>query len=350
MGDPKGKEKLLRSLDMAEELNMDEHVGRVYINIGDALLRARMYDGLIELLTTGADYCLEHGLDLWRMWILSSLARAHLDRGDWSRAVEVAETVLRGERGELPRVSALPVIATVRARRGDPDTRPLLDEAKTMADREGELQYAVPVSVARAEAAWLEGRPEAIRDETEAPFQKAIGLDAWWMVGEMLCWRWRAGLHDKVHPRVPERYRAEIEGDFAKAAAAWSALGCEYEAALALASADDDELLRQSLVKLQRLGARAAAAIVARKLRARGARGISRGPRSSTQRNAALLTERELEVLDLVKSGMRNSEIAGRLFLTSKTVDHHVSSILRKLAVDSRAQAAREATRLGMLN
>jgi DNA-binding NarL/FixJ family response regulator len=62
------------------------------------------------------------------------------------------------------------------------------------------------------------------------------------------------------------------------------------------------------------------------------------------------LTERELEVLDLVKSGMRNSEIAGRLFLTSKTVDHHVSSILRKLAVDSRAQAAREATRLGMLN
>jgi ATP/maltotriose-dependent transcriptional regulator MalT len=284
------------------------------------------------------------------MWVLTSLARAHLHRGDWSRAVEVAETVLRGERGELPRVSALPVIATVRARRGDPDAWPLLDEAKALADREGELQFGVPVSVARAEAAWLEGRSEAVRDETEAAFQKAMELDAWWMLGEMLCWRWRAGLRDEIHPLVPDRYRAEIEGDFSKAAALWSALGCEYEAALSLASADDDELLRQSLLKLQRLGARAAAAIVARKLRARGARGISRGPRSSTQRNAALLTERELEVLDLVKSGMRNSEIAGRLFLTPKTVDHHVSSILRKLEVDSRGQAAREATRLGLLN
>ncbi|OLC58003.1 MAG: hypothetical protein AUH85_02000 [Chloroflexi bacterium 13_1_40CM_4_68_4] len=90
--------------------------------------------------------------------------------------------------------------------------------------------------------------------------------------------------------------------------------------------------------------------MVARRLRARGARGISRGPRSTTQRNAALLTERELQVLELVNAGMRNAEIANRLFVTSKTVDHHVSAILRKLAVETRAQAARQASRLGLLN
>jgi len=149
---------------------------------------------------------------------------------------------------------------------------------------------------------------------------------------------------------VPERYKAELQGDWSRAAKLWSALGCEYDAALALSGADDDELLRHSLVKLQRLGARAAAAVVARKLRARGAQGILRGPRASTLRNAAQLTARELEVLDLVRSGMRNAEIANRLFLTPKTVDHHVSAILRKLAVESRSQAAREATRLGLLN
>src|SRR4029077_11357464 len=234
--------------------------------------------------------------------------------------------------------------------RGDPDVWPLLDEAHAMAESEGELQFTVPVCTARAEAAWLEGRLDAVGLETDAAFDKAMSLGAWWQVGEMLCWRRRVGLRDEVHPRLPERYKAELVGEWSRAAELWSALGCEYDAALALAGADDDELLRQSLTKLQRLGARAAAAVVARKLRARGAQGISRGPRASTQRNAAQLTVRELEVLDLVKSGMKNAEIATRLFLTPKTVDHHVSAILRKLAVDSRAQAAREATRLGLLN
>jgi DNA-binding CsgD family transcriptional regulator len=227
---------------------------------------------------------------------------------------------------------------------------PLLDQARSMAEREGELQYAVPVAVARAEVAWLEGRPAAIRDETEPIFSRAMAKGAWWQMGELVRWRSRAGLVDEIDPRVPDRYRAEINRDWAKAAGLWSALGCEYDAALALAGADDDELLRQSLLKLQRLGAEAAAAVVARRLRARGARGISRGPRSATKQNPAYLTVRELEVLDLVNSGMRNAEIASRLFLTPKTVDHHVSAILRKLSVETRGQAAKEATRLGLLN
>jgi len=350
MGDPHGKEKVLRSLEMAEELGMDEHVGRAYINVASASVQARMYDGLVEVISRGIDFSREHGLELWRMWLLSSLAEVYLDHGDWTRAVEVAESVLNGEKGQLPRVSVLPILAVVRARRGDPDVWPLLDEAQAMAEREGELQFAVPVCTARAEAAWLEGRIDAIAGETEAAFQKATAIGAWWQSGEMLCWRRRAGLQDEVHPMVPERYRAELQGDWSRAADLWSALGCEYDGALALAGADDDDLLRQSLLKLQRLGARAAAAVVARKLRARGAQGISRGPRASTQRNAAQLTVRELEVLDLVRSGMRNAEIANRLFLTPKTVDHHVSAILRKLSVESRSQAAREATRLGLLN
>jgi DNA-binding NarL/FixJ family response regulator len=52
------------------------------------------------------------------------------------------------------------------------------------------------------------------------------------------------------------------------------------------------------------------------------------------------LTNRELEVLRLVEQGFRNAEIASQLFVTEKTVDHHVSSILRKLGVRSRGAAA----------
>jgi DNA-binding CsgD family transcriptional regulator len=284
------------------------------------------------------------------MWLLTSSAQAHLDLGDWSRATDDALVVLNGERGQLPRIAALPVLALVRARRGDPEVWPLLDEARAMAVREGELQQEIPIAMARAEVAWLEGRPEAIREETEAAFHKALSMDAWWHVGELACWRRRAGIHEQVDGRLPERYAGELRGDFAGAAELWAALGCDYDAAMALASAEDEELLKQSLVKLQRLGARTAATVVARKLRARGVTGISRGPRASTQRNSALLTQRELEVLKLIARGTRNSEIARRLFLAPKTVDHHVSAILRKLAVDSRVEAAREAARLGLLN
>jgi DNA-binding NarL/FixJ family response regulator len=54
-------------------------------------------------------------------------------------------------------------------------------------------------------------------------------------------------------------------------------------------------------------------------------------------------------VLVLLADGLRNSEIAARLFLSERTVDHHVSAVLRKLAVPSRAQAGEEAVRLGLV-
>jgi DNA-binding CsgD family transcriptional regulator len=51
----------------------------------------------------------------------------------------------------------------------------------------------------------------------------------------------------------------------------------------------------------------------------------------------------------LVAEGLRNSEIAQRLFISPRTADHHVSAILRKLGVQSRGQAVAEATRLALL-
>jgi DNA-binding NarL/FixJ family response regulator len=75
---------------------------------------------------------------------------------------------------------------------------------------------------------------------------------------------------------------------------------------------------------------------------------LPRGPRAATARNPAGLTSRELEVLDLIVQGLPNAGIAARLVLSPKTVEHHVSAILRKLSVGSRQEVPAAAARYGV--
>jgi DNA-binding NarL/FixJ family response regulator len=62
------------------------------------------------------------------------------------------------------------------------------------------------------------------------------------------------------------------------------------------------------------------------------------------------LTAREQEILQLVASGQSNDEISASLFISVRTVEHHVSAILGKLGVTTRKSAAQEARRLGIID
>jgi DNA-binding CsgD family transcriptional regulator len=174
----------------------------------------------------------------------------------------------------------------------------------------------------------------------------ALRYDVPYVLGELAAWRRRAGVDEPVPAAAAEPYATQLRGDCRTAAARWRELGAPYEAALALADGDDDDDLKQALGELQRLGAAPAAAIVARRLRLRGARGLPRGPRPRTRENPANLTPREMEVLALVADGRRNGDIAELLFLSQKTVSHHVSAILRKLGVKTRGEAGAAYVRL----
>jgi DNA-binding CsgD family transcriptional regulator len=217
-----------------------------------------------------------------------------------------------------------------------------------MAESNGEVRFTGPVAAARAESAWLEGNMEGVAAATGAALDLARQRRASWIVGELLCWRWRAGIEEPVVDRAAEPYALELSGNWSQAAEFWYQRGCPYEAALALASANDDGALRRALDELQRLGARPAARIVARRLRESGARSIPRGPRSGSRANAAHLTARELEILQLLVQGLRNAEMAERLYLSGRTVDHHVSAVLGKLGARSRTEASQQAARLGI--
>ena len=266
--------------------------------------------------------------------------------GRWSEAAQTAEICL-GEPCAFARIHALVALGLVRARRGDPDPWTPLDEALELAEPRLELQWIAPVAMARAEAAWLEGRNQTAVAATEVAFEFSRAKNSAYTTG-LAYWRWRAGRAAEIPLARDDPYALEMAGEWARAAESWTMLGCPYESALALAGVDDESRLRRALAELLRLGARPAAGIVTRRLHERGVRGIPRGPRRATLDNPANLTPREVEILALLAQGLHNAEVAGRLFLSAKTVDHHVSAILRKLDVRSRGAASAEAVRLGL--
>jgi ATP/maltotriose-dependent transcriptional regulator MalT len=349
-GVPGGREKLERSLELAREAGLEEERGRAYINLVWGATSRRDHATAGRYLQEGLEYATDRGQELWRVYLLAYRTHWHLARGHWDDALCSADLVLRRSfPSTLPRTLALAVVGVVRARRGDPEVWDVLDQALALAEPTGELQRLAPVAAARAEAAWLSGKTEEVAGETDAAFELALMRKAPWPIGELAHWRWRAGLLEDSPPGAAEPYAAQIAGDWARAAERWAELGCPYERALALADSPEETELRRALAELQRLGARPVAALVARRLRQRGARGLPRGPRPATRRNPANLTSRELEVLRLVARGLRNAEVAERLVLAEKTVDHHVSAILRKLGVRTRGEASAEAVRLGLV-
>jgi len=350
-GDPAGRATIERSLDLALAAGLEEHAARAFTNLASQMVETREYAPADHYLERGIAYCRDHDVDSWRLYMTGWLARSHLDQGRWDEAAEAATTVLRYPNPAAPsRIKPLTVVGRLRARRGDPEAWEPLDEALQLAEGMAELQRLAPVAVARAEARWLAGEHDLVAGETGETLAVAIETEDPWAAGELAVWRRRAGVReDPLEVEVAAPWALELAGDGAAAARAWFRLGCPYEAALALTAADGEEPLRRSLAELERLGATRAAACVARMLRSRhGVRGVVVGPRAATRANPRGLTVRELDVLELVTAGLRNREIAARLYLSEKTVHHHVSAILRKLAVPTRGQAAAEAARLGI--
>jgi class 3 adenylate cyclase/tetratricopeptide (TPR) repeat protein len=349
-GQSEGRAQLERSLALAQEAGLEADVGRTMIHFAWVAQRRRDYPLAAETLEPALKYVSDRGLELWRSYLLADQAQMQLDLGRWRDAAETAMLVLsEPRRSRVPQIVALTVIGRVRARRGEPEVWPLLNEARSLAARGEELQATAPVAGACAEAFWLEGDRAGVERVTDAPLALARHRRSRWVTSELVSWRRRAGIIDQLSTdEATGPYALELAGEWSTAAAKWRELGCPYEAELALAETDDENLVRQALQQLQALGARPAAALVARRLRQRGARRVPRGPRRQTQANPVGLTARELEILPLLAQGLRNVQIAQRLVVSQNTVDHHVSAILRKLGVKTRGEAAVEAIRLGL--
>jgi DNA-binding CsgD family transcriptional regulator len=350
-GEPGAREELDACRHAAARDGLEEQMSRVSVHLAWAGLRHRTIPTADADVAAGIDHARAHGLDLHETYLVGYRSQVRLYQGDWDAALSDAAAVLRHTQvSRVPRVLGLVVTGLIAARRGDPDARSVLDDALAIAQPSGELQRLGPAAAARAEAAWLEHDTAGVERATATALALAIARDSRFVIGELAAWRSRAGLDPGFAGALPEPYGAQLAGDWSGAAAFWDRQGCPYEAAMARADADVEGALRRALEQLNELGATKAVALVARRLRRRGARGLPRGPRPATRVNPAQLTARELEVLGLVATGLRNAEIADRLYVSQRTIDTHVSAILRKLGVRTRGEAGAEAARLGLVS
>jgi DNA-binding CsgD family transcriptional regulator/tetratricopeptide (TPR) repeat protein len=347
LGDLGGRDELLASMERATELGNHEYVMRAYYNLIEGLWRLGEYREALGYLEQAEDFGRDQDFRVYGYMFAARRARLALMRGQWARAEAGLRELLDGQDdpGMIGR-ETVPVLARVLVRQGSADASSWLALAARHAATADVLEWLVPTGLAHIERAWLTGDhgqagpyPGLLLERTD---RRGMLLQR----GELLMYLRRLGYPATGFDGCPEPYASALAGDWRSAAAAWLDLGDPYEHALALAESDQVEPGLEALAILDGLGAAPAVALVRRRLRGQGVTRLPRRPQPGTLANPAGLTDRQLEILRLVATGLSNAEIAQRLVVSPRTVDHHVSAILAKLGVPTRREAAARAAEL----
>jgi DNA-binding CsgD family transcriptional regulator/tetratricopeptide (TPR) repeat protein len=340
LGQESGLAELMRGLELARANGNHEFVMLGYAYMVFVLWRLGRYEDMLRYLDEGSEYGADHDFLMYEQTREAYRYRLLAMRGEWEAAEQGLRELL-GADPDNPGVigrHVLPALARLAVRQGRDDAAQQLAVARRHAERSDSLRGLVPTVIAELEHGVLGGRPEAVRAAGVQllPFMEHRERER----GELLRYLQRVG-----HPVVPfdgcpEEFAAGLRGDWRAAAVAWRRIGDPYEEAFALLDSGEVEPIVEAMAVFDELGARPAATLARRRLRELGVRQVPRGPRPATRTNPAGLTERQLEILRLLADGLTNAEIAARLVVSVRTVDHHVSAVLQKLGVDSRRAAA----------
>jgi DNA-binding NarL/FixJ family response regulator len=266
--------------------------GGALIRLGDLRARQGRFEEAEQLLA---------GFDTYTE-AARPLAAMHLARGDTMRAVDTIERALAQMDAQSAGAAPLwALLVDVQLARGG------LGDAATALERLDEIARRNPSHYLQATAALARGK---------------------------LCLAGSTG--------DPTACLRDALSGFAKAQVPMELAATRLELARALRTDRPEVALAEAKTALdsfEHLEAPRQADIAAALLRELGA------PVRSSAKSTGLLTKRETEVLDLLGHGLSNPEISDRLFISRKTVEHHVGRVLAKLGLRSRAEAAAYATR-----
>jgi DNA-binding CsgD family transcriptional regulator len=344
---PDGSGLLVEAIALASQFGMHEEEVRGQVNVAWAALTSRDLPSAEAAALSGIALCERFDLAAFEHYAQATLGYIKLLAGDWLSTEDLIEPML-----SLPglwgttRVLVETLHGFLLLRRGLSGADQAIEEAHRLALETEEIQRLGPVATLRAEQAWITGRIEDLPAVVNEVSAMAIATGSTWTTADVTHWAWKAHLPLPPDLPLPEPYRLLRGGKWAEATAAFAQLGLPFEQALALEEGDD-QAVAQAVGIFDRLGAVPHADRLRSELRKRGVHSI---PRPLSTRSApGGLTPRQLEVVDLLAEGLSNPEIADRLFISARTVDHHVAAILSKLAVGSRGEAVEAARAIGVL-
>lgn len=338
---PEGVAELEASYEMSNHLGLSHEAARATMNLGWGYLYAKELDLAIDWIEKGAALMSEAEMPAFESYAHTEKALWHELRGEWELAEVLSREILdRTAIMGSSRATTTMTLAKVLIRRGEPEGETWVWDAMRRAEMAEEVQRLGPAAAVMVEYRWLGG------DVPEQQIQRAVEirdlcyeLGAVWHGAELGQWLRLIGAVEDIFEQSPEPYQLLSEGDWKSAARWWEKKGIPYERAVALTRGDVEARL-EALTLLDALSAHPLAARVRADLAAEGVRGVPRGPQRATRENPLGLTSRQSDVLQLLTEGLTNAEIADRLFISTRTVDHHVSAILMKLGATSRSEAA----------
>jgi DNA-binding CsgD family transcriptional regulator len=349
-GDGEARTRLFDHMEAARAQGFDELASTVYSNLANLDVEHGRYRAAERVLAESLPFTFERDIPICRHWQTGVRTRLQFVKGHWNAALEDASSVLDA-RG-MPFATLWPhlVRALVPLRRGDEAQLSEVEDAWSLAERLDEPLRRLAVLAALAEVAWMTDRPDPRVSELAVAQLPVLGTapGADWAAGNLAVWLRRLDLPVDLPPHVAEPFRHVLEGRYADAASWWHLAGDPFDEAMAWTDSPDAEDRIRGVTQLDKLGAVGTADRLRVVLRQEGLTTVPQRPRESTRANHGGLTNRQLDVARLVARGLSNNEIAGRLYISPKTADHHVSAILAKLGLPNRRAVVVQADELGL--
>lgn len=325
----------------------DLHAALIYV-----LAHKRDFEELDRVLTPGVEAC--RARDRWaqEVFIMGGWALSLCDRGRYSEAIEAVAPTMSGRAVGIMAIPAMLASARAELRSGGPFEELLTTVRAALPDRP-DLLRLVPLAILDVEGSWLNDDNADAAERLSWAVAKV--MEAWgesWALGDALFWLKVAGRPYVTSAAqlatLADHHRLFLEDRWRESAEAWERLGCPYEQAVAL-SHGDEPARRAALAIFDELGAAPAARKLRRDLRADGVRAVPAGPSKARRAHPAGLSYRQAQVLERMAEGLTNPEIAERMGLSAKTVEHHVSAVLAALEATNRMHAVNIARERGLL-
>jgi DNA-binding CsgD family transcriptional regulator len=346
--DPAEIDMLLDAHAIADAAGDRHEATRALVNLASTLTLWGRAEGAVRFGTHAMSYAAANEEHMFVSYAATMLAGLRLRAGEWEEAERVAREEI-ARTASVSQLQAKTVLAELALRRGDPEAPELLEDLELQAYRTGEFQRIAPVVELAVEWALTTDGPMPREDiEHLLDHMRTRGPRAGWGAARVAAWAVVAGVETDLEPPLEPPYAQMHAGDWQGAADGFGEKGWTYDRALMLSLLDDAEALVEALELARALGAEPLTRRVTGRMRELGIR-VPQGPRERTRANPAGLTARQAEVLALVAEGLTNAEIADRLVVSQRTVEHHVAAVLTKLGATSRREAARRATDLGLV-